>query len=483
MFDSRRIFRNSIFMGGSTLIGGALLLLVFVLIARYLGVSAFGEFTVVFSIAAILQLLVDGGLVTVMIRDVSREKSNTSDIVGVTKSLLWLISLIIYVLLFLIVETIQPQPQVKIAIYLLVLSSLINIHALVYGGVLRAYEDMDVVAAAAISHKVILLVFVIASVGADSGIGGVCSAFVASNLLLLLFYRLFVTNRYTKISLKFDWHKWQVLLKDSLPLGIGLTLRRITVHIDTFLLTLLSTTLAVGLFNSAYRAIQMIEVAAVVLCGVLLPALSRLGRQSSREQFNSLFGESVRILVILSMPLGVWFFVFSDQLIVMIYGSEYREAGLVLKCLGLSLPVLIPGALFFSTFSSLNQQQLYMAVTVIGVMTNVVLDIMLIPKYAYTGAAIATMTTEFIVFIAGVWVLWASGVRADYLKVYARSVVSVAVASIALLYVAKDGTYLSLLIASSVFMVIYLGMILAVGLVNMREVVMLRDLVRGSAAS
>jgi O-antigen/teichoic acid export membrane protein len=296
-----------------------------------------------------------------------------------------------------------------------------------------------------------------------------------ASLVNWLIYFLWVKIFYVRITWLIDFNYWQFLIKEAIPLGMSMLLRRVTIHTDTFLLAIFSTAIAVGLFNSAYQPIQMLEGAILALSGVLFPVFSRLAKESMPD-FQRLFSNSLKFFIILSAPLAVWLLLLSQKLIILIYGVEYQEAGGVLAVLGLTLFFLMPGALFFAVFSALNRQRLFLLLTVIGFTINVSLDILLIPLYDYLGAAIATFITEATVFISGAFLLYRLKIKVSYLSIYLRSLLAIVVPSILLLLCVRTNNYWLITLGSCFYLIIYFWIVVLTRLIRKNELDFFRNL-------
>jgi O-antigen/teichoic acid export membrane protein len=278
---------------------------------------------------------------------------------------------------------------------------------------------MGTVALAGIVHKVALLLLVIGAIAADTGIEGVAAAHLLANLLQWVFFARLVRLRYTRTTLRIDLAHWRYLLGESIPMGVGLVLRRMTIHLGTFLLAALAGAVAVGLYNSAYRFLQMIEIGAVAVTGVLFPVFSRLFA-TAPEQFRRLYGDSFRFMLVLAAPIAGMLVAFGSPMVLAIYGPDFREAGPVLQVLGAALLFLVPGAVMHSVFSALGKQQLFMKLSMVGVLSTAALGLLLIPSYGSLGAAWATLGTEAIVFVVGAVYLNSQKICTAYADAYLR---------------------------------------------------------------
>ena len=101
------------------------------------------------------------------------------------------------------------------------------------------------------------------------------------------------------------------LLADAFPLGIAETLKRLSRHVDKLLLTALSTPAAVGIFSAAYQLPSAIDPSTLTL--PLLSHLFSLARTSSARLFRA-YEQSLKFIYVVSFPVAVVLFVFSERL-------------------------------------------------------------------------------------------------------------------------------------------------------------------------
>jgi len=92
---------------------------------------------------------------------------------------------------------------------------------------------------------------------------------------------------------------------------------------------------SLGFYSKAYQLLMMpVTNLRDPMNRVAMPALSRL--QNEPEQYRNYFKKYVSILGFISMPLIVFMFVFSDNIINLVLGSQWGEASELFKILALA---------------------------------------------------------------------------------------------------------------------------------------------------
>ncbi|RLA24817.1 MAG: hypothetical protein DRQ62_04335 [Gammaproteobacteria bacterium] len=476
MINPRKVFKNSFFISSGLLIDGLILFLIFALIARYLDVDKFGRFVLLVSLANIFQLFASGGIVNITIREISRNKENLQRIISASITLSLFFLGFFYLLLYLYIDLILPEANLKATVCVLAGAAVIMVHAAIHAAVLRARENMGRVALTALIHKLSLLAAVSTAIYLNAAMIGIAFAYLFAAVLNWCILSIWVRTCYVRIQWCFDLGYWLFLIKQAIPLGLGIMLRRMTTHADTLVLTVLATAMAVGLFNSAYRVTQMLEVAFLALSGVLFPVFSRLAKQSMKN-FNQLYRHSLRIFIIISTPLAIWLILLSNEIIVIAYGDAYQDSVHVLMILSVSLFFIMPGSLFLYVFSALNKQHLFLTLTAFALLINVGLDFWLIPPYGNLGAAFATLIAELLFFTTGAIVLHNRGVSAVYYVIYTRCLIACILPGILLRWSVKSGDYWIMGLTSVLFIVMYFLFVYLFKLIPKNEWLFFRQLI------
>lgn len=133
---------------------------------------------------------------------------------------------------------------------------------------------------------------------------------------------------------------------------------------------------------------------------VIVPRISLLYKEKQYEEYNALLTKTLKIILLLSIPIiiGIWFV--SDYAICLLYGNNYITSAYVIKILSLSLIISPIGYLLGSRVMLVTDNETKMIIPVsLGAITNVILNLILIPKYNEIGASIASIVGELVVMI------------------------------------------------------------------------------------
>jgi len=133
---------------------------------------------------------------------------------------------------------------------------------------------------------------------------------------------------------------------------------------------------------------------------IVVPRLSFLYKKEDYDNYNTLLAKTLKIIILLSVPMiiGIWFV--SDYVICGVYGPNYYNSAGVLKILSLAILVSPIGYLLGSRVMLVTGNEKKMLIPVAcGAITNIICNILLISLLKEKGAAIASIVGEIVVAI------------------------------------------------------------------------------------
>lgn len=171
-------------------------------------------------------------------------------------------------------------------------------------------------------------------------------------------------------------------------------------NLDNTMLGFMTTDTDVGYYDAAVK-IKTILLSIVTSLGVvLLPRSSYFVEHNLMDEFKKVSGKALEFVFLLATPLAVYFSIFAREGLVFLSGKAYEPATL-------PMIVVMPTILFIGITNMLGMQMLVplgreniVLYSVIGgAVVDLVLNSILIPKYASTGAAVGTLVAEIVVLV------------------------------------------------------------------------------------
>jgi O-antigen/teichoic acid export membrane protein len=414
-----KIIRNSLLRVGGYAIGAVLQFLGIVLIGRYLGAEQFGNFAVISAWVGIFQLVADMGVRNILIRNIAMQRDDFRQHLTVARTLLWFLSVLSMTGVVIVANLLTSSAEVRHAMYLAGLAALFTFYGLSYSAVLRAFEEMDWDICGFVLHKIVLIALLWLVSRTSSGLQGVFAATLVANAGLWLYFWAVVGIRHGRAPISLNLQAGRALLAEALPLGVAEILRRLKQHVDKLLLATLATPTAVGLFSAAYKLLEAMTPFTANVTLPLFPVFSRLAQESPAQLFRAL-GQSLKFLYIMGTPIAVLLYVFAEPIMMLFFGEAYRDATVTLQVLAPAVLLLMPTSAYSYAFTALGRQRLYAACIAISLLTNLILDLLLIPRYGYLGAAFGTLAAEASLFLAGLIMIGQQSGNIDSLRLLWR---------------------------------------------------------------
>jgi len=170
------------------------------------------------------------------------------------------------------------------------------------------------------------------------------------------------------------------------------------------MLSLIKGDAAVGLYSAAYNITLAILVIPGMYTYAIYPILSRKYATDILPESNKtvklIYERSFKYLYVIGLPISIGLFVLARQIIVFIYGEGYYGSAIALQILAWFVFMKFLSYLTGIVLSSIGKQYLRMYSQGFSAFVNVGANLILIPRYGIVGAVIATLFSEFILFIS-----------------------------------------------------------------------------------
>lgn len=193
------------------------------------------------------------------------------------------------------------------------------------------------------------------------------------------------------------------LLKYSLSTTILSFLLLSMYHVDILLLRVILGSTETGYYRAALVIAEFLWFVPIAIQIVLLHSVSKLWVKEQYEKLTTISTQVVRYTLLFTILLILGIIGLVDPFLSIYFGQEFTEAAVPLL-------LLLPGALGFAIarpIFSISQGQdnlrVLIFVTTVAAVLNLILNLMLIPKYGMNGAAIATSIAYGSMFGLHVW--------------------------------------------------------------------------------
>jgi len=397
MSTVQRIAKNTMALGLSQIITSAAGMILFIFIARFLGDVEFGKFSFAQSFTGILVIFADVGLSSFTIREVARDRELASKYLGNVALIKLLLSGITFTLIILIINLMDYPKDTTFIVYLFGISTILNSFSMFFRSIFKAFERMEYEAYLNITRSAIKTSTGLLLIFYGYGLIEVVYVFVFAEIINL-FLSLFVTvKRFAKPTVEIDFKLWRHLISGALPFCMTLVVGMLYLRIDVVMLSVMKGDAAVGWYNAACTIVYGLVFIPNILSSAVFPVMSRLFT-SSTDALKVMIEKFAKYSFITALPILIILIVLADEFITIIYGNEFINSIITLQILSVYLSMRFVNHATGFTLSSTNKEHLRAFSAAIAAGSNIILNLFLIPKYSYVGAAVATVLTEVVLF-------------------------------------------------------------------------------------
>jgi O-antigen/teichoic acid export membrane protein len=380
------------------IIGKAIVLIlsvfVTILLTRALGPVGYGYYNTAIAFVGFFIILADLGIYPIVVREMAQHPRERAKIYGNAASYRALSAFLIFLIAALLGLLMPYHQSVKLAIVIYAigafLSTLINFSIAVF----QIHYRMDFPTAADVLGRLLYLLLLVFGLRYDASLSTIFWLFALS-AALNLFLNLFWGARYLPPRFFWDSHYLKSFLKESLPMGVVAVLAAMHFKIDTIFLSLFKPAYDVGIYSAAYRVFESLMIIPGVFSGLIFPRLAELYTQD-RRAFSQLLQKSFDSLALMVFPVVIIFYFLAPQVIQIVAGEQFSISVIPLRILLVSLfGIYFIGILNYALIAARKQVVLIYLWLFISVL-NILLNLILIYRYSYRGAAMATLITEIL---------------------------------------------------------------------------------------
>ncbi len=412
--STKRIASNTLYLLALQIVGYLFPLVTIPYLLRILGTDTFGLYVFAISFTTYFQIVVDYGFNLTATREVSRLRTNPTELASFSSSVFLVKAMLAFVCFFIFLGIVLLVPRFKtnIAIYLWA-----------YGGVVGSIlfpqwlflgtERMNLItylrvttgiAATALTFLIIrrhdqLLYLLILNTGAAwvSGVAG-----------------LILAVKYLRMRLSFpSMKKTAQLARDGFSVFVSQISVTLFTNSNTFVLGLLTSNKEVGIYAVAEKIVRVAISTAGPPATAIYPRISALFSSSQYQALRFLkkflLGGSVVFTVI-----SVLLFFTSDIVVWLVSGKWSPEISLLVKIMAvLPLSVFVDNIYGTQVLLGSGHEKQFMQSIVTAGLGSVSLLFVLVPVFSARGAAISFVTSELFLLSLYMFFCRKYGLRLD----------------------------------------------------------------------
>lgn len=385
------LIKNTFWLTSSTIVSRLIRGAMIIYAARVLGTEGYGVFSYALGLAAFFTVFSDIGLSGLLTRQAVKHPEQIREYLSTT----FVIKIVILTLTIMTVIFIAPfftkikeaLPLLPIVAVLLSFDSLRN-----YGfSVIRAQNRMELEGILSLATEVFIsaLGFAVLFIQPNSKLLAIGYTVGSGMGFIMIIIALRHQFRYA-----FSYFKKELvrpILTSAWPFALMGLLGGFMINIDTILIGWFRNAHELGLYAAAQRPVSLLYLLPGFLSTALFPLASRFFRDRQYERAKIMIEKSIAASLAMAIPLAVGGVIVGAPLTVLLFGLPYADAALTFQLLMTTMLLVFPGTVIGNIIFAAERQDIFIAASLAGAISNVVLDLALIPSYGIAGSAVATI--------------------------------------------------------------------------------------------
>lgn len=384
----RKVAKNIFFILTGNIIERIIGFFVLLILVRYLGSGDFGKYSLIYAFINFFQIFTAMGIDCVILRELSRDFKRGTEFISSAVTLKLLFSLIGILLCWIILQWMHYPADIKLLIYIASLGMLFSFGTL-FNNVFQAKLLMASITGITIATKILLGILTIVFILLKASL----FYFIFINLLVYIVQIIttyYFSKRFLIFRVKMNLGVWKELLKHSWPLIFITIFVSIYTRIDQIILFHFKGKEELGFYASA---VKLVELPLLVVSAFLLSAFPLFSKYAitSLDSFRRAYEACLKYLMIFFAAIAMMTTLFSKQIILVCFGENFLPSQKALAILVWSTLFVSAGVV--NTFLLLATDLQHLDIVFMGFLAtvNFILNLTLIPRYGFTGAAIAAV--------------------------------------------------------------------------------------------
>ncbi|MFH1890626.1 MAG: flippase [Candidatus Kuenenbacteria bacterium] len=394
--SNQTIYKNSFWLMLAEIISKVPIFFLNLWIVRYLGAQAYGQFSFVFAFCALFATLTDLGLSTLIIRDIAKNKHQIKKYLDNLLVLKLILGLITFAVIFVAIQFMGKSPEIEFAVYMVAIFTIAISLVAFFQSVFQAFEKMEYLALSKVIYSASLLTLIILIIWQKGQVTSLVGGYVYSALITLISVLIFVRKRFTKFLFEIDLNFWKKIISQAWSFGLIGILSSMYIQIAVIQINLILNDFETGIYNVAYQFIFVFMTLINIFICSLFPTLSKEYQKSKVKFYRMLSFFSQRIIII-SLIFCLVVAIFSEKLILFLYGHDYLGSVVILRVLLVANFFLVINQICLLALSIARRQKQYLKPLFIGVVTMSLLNYPLIFIWGGLGASLSAVVSSIVI--------------------------------------------------------------------------------------
>lgn len=474
MSTTKRIAKNTGVLFISQVISYLLIFFYTIYIAESLGTEGFGILSFALAFSGIFSIFADLGINTLTVREVARDKSLSNKYLGNGIIIKILLGFFSFGLIILIINLLGYNQETILVVYFVSISVILTSISGIFNSIFQAYEKMEYTSLSQILISVLMFFGVVLAIKFEFNVVGFGIVYSIASFLTLIFTLIIYIIKFSVPKFEVDIHFWKPTIIEALFFGLSSFFISIYFYISTIMISIWNGNVDVGIFSAAYRMIFVLLFIPNVVIISLFPVMSQ-HFESYKDLLKVEYEKTFKYLFLMAIFILIIGYIFSDKIILLVYGNGFTNAVIVLQILIFVIPLIFINTLLGNLLGASNKQRFLTIVTGLNLILNIILNIILIPKYGYIGASITYVLTESLGFILTFGYIYHYLVKISIRNIILKTILSGFIVGIIIYYIKIDMNWIVLSILG---FLIYFILLYVLNIINKQDFELFKQILK-----
>jgi O-antigen/teichoic acid export membrane protein len=443
------IGRNILSLIISRILSAVILFLIYTRLLQYLGPTVAGKYGLLMAYLTVFNFFVDLGMQQLVIKKVSEDKSQAQKYLNGYLGIQFLLGIGFMLLLDAIVIYASYPSLVKHALFITGISLLLSSLTMPFMAIINAFQKLSIIARVNFVNSLINASMMLLAVVFRKNIFFL--AFIPGTIALfnILIYGYVVNKQFARIRLAFDRVLWKQLLIANLPF-MWLTFFSIYNRIDSLILPHLRSFKENGYYTAVYKFWDTLAFLPAVVAAALYPYFAEKIARGEREDARKVLETYTRFMIAVGIPLTIGAYLLASRLTVSFFGQAFAPAAPALWLLVAAVSVLF---IYVPVNSMIISQRTKTATIITGInlFFNLLLNLLLIPRYGFVVAAVLTLASELVQLIGYTFVVQTQILSFPYFRNFIKPILAGLVMGVAIYWLRAHNLWLLIGIGGTVY--------------------------------
>jgi len=362
-----------------------------IIVTRRLGPVNFGQLSYALSFVGIFSFITSLGIDSVLYRDLIKYPEKKNEYLGSAFVMKMIASISTAIFIIIFAKLFAQDDVSKILIYILSFVSIFQTFGIIYSE-FQARVKSKLPSIITIFITLLLNVLKVGVILLNQGVIYLALIVLLEPILYSTFYSIAYKFEFKEKITDWKFNKQIALglLRNSWPMILTAAFSVIYSRIDQILIKHIMDAGAVGIYSSAVIVAEAWYFVPGMITASLFPAIVN-AKKTSEKLYEVRLKKVAILLLVLSVGIGIVNTILAPFIINLLYGSAFTGGIIVLQIYVWSNIGIGLGSLAFNYLITENYRKIILLSSFVPMISNLVLNLIWIPRYGIAGSALATL--------------------------------------------------------------------------------------------